>query len=341
MADKVISVENTEKAREFWHEVVNIFSDGGFNLLKFRSNDEVPLRKIADGQVQQFHKALVVSWDLKSVELLPLAGVDDILPKTLTKREVISLLSKIYDPSGLVSPVVTALKIIVQELWKEKVVWDEEVNHEFRSQVWEALKGFSGGNHLGINRWLGVTPSLQEYTGGSLHVFTDASSRAHAAAAYLRVTDAEKKARLLNSLRKEYKELLKIDAEFLWSDSSVALAWINQGPRVFGVFVANRVEEITAVGGVWSWVPTDENPADLPTRGTTVSQLSVRKIWWNSPYWFNGPETEWPKQSRNDINVTTRMMAITDSPKPEYLKDIVDPQRTSKFLPTLRSIGWI
>ena len=29
------------------------------------------------------------------------------------------------------------------------------------------------------------------------------------------------------------------------------------------MFVANRVEEITAVGGVWSWVTTDENPADL------------------------------------------------------------------------------
>ena len=161
----------------------------------------------------------------------------------------------------------------------------------------------------------------------SLHVFTDASSRAYAAAAYLRVTDAEEKAtvnlaaskcappngetiprlgallgaQLLNSLSKEYKDFLKNAAEFLWSDSSVALAWINQGPRVGGVFVANRVEEITAVGGVWSWVPTDENPADLPTRGTTVSQLSVRKIWWNGPYWLNGPETEWTKQPRNDL----------------------------------------
>lgn len=31
------------------------------------------------------------------------------------------------------------------------------------------------------------------------------------------------------------------------------------------MFVASLVEEITAVGGVWLWVPTDENPADLPT----------------------------------------------------------------------------
>ena len=40
------SVENTEKAREFWHEAVNIFKDGGFNLRKFRSNDEVLLHEM-------------------------------------------------------------------------------------------------------------------------------------------------------------------------------------------------------------------------------------------------------------------------------------------------------
>jgi len=56
MDDPVNSVENTEKAGEFWHEAVNIFKDGGFNLRKFRSNDEILLREIADGQVQQFQK---------------------------------------------------------------------------------------------------------------------------------------------------------------------------------------------------------------------------------------------------------------------------------------------
>ena len=75
-------------------------------------------------------------------------------------------------------PIVTPLKIIVQDLWKEKVGWDEEVNQEFRNRVGEVLKGFSGGHHLRINRWFGVAPTLQEYTRLSLHVFTDASSRA-------------------------------------------------------------------------------------------------------------------------------------------------------------------
>ena len=140
----------------------------------------------------------------------------------------------------------------------------------------------------------------------SLHVFTDSLSRAYAAATYLRIEDAEGKVtanivaskcrlvppsgdripglellgallgtRLLNSLRQEYHGILKSDDEFLWTDSSVALTWINEGSRVGGVFVANRVEEIATVDGVWSWVPTNENLADLPARGTTVAQSIV------------------------------------------------------------------
>ena len=57
---------------------------------RFRSNDEVLLREIADDPVHRFYKVLGVSWDLKSHELLLLAGVDDIMSKTLTKREVLS-----------------------------------------------------------------------------------------------------------------------------------------------------------------------------------------------------------------------------------------------------------
>ena len=105
--------------------------------------------------MQQLHKVLGVRWDLKSDELLPLVDLEDMVPKKLTKQEVLSCLSKIYDPYGLVSPAVTPLKIIVQDCWKETFGWDEEVNPDLRRRVEEVLKGFSGGNHLRVNRWFG------------------------------------------------------------------------------------------------------------------------------------------------------------------------------------------
>ena len=170
--------------------------------------------------------------------------------ETHEERSIISCLSKIYNPCELVSPVITPLKIIVQDCWIEKLGWNEEVNVHLRSRVEEVLKGFSGGNHLRVNRWLGITPSQQKDTRVSLHVFTR----------YLRKADVKGKvtvnlvaskcqpappdgdtipclellgallgAQLLNSLRLDFNGMLKVDDEFLWTDSSVALAWINQG----------------------------------------------------------------------------------------------------------------
>jgi len=187
--DPVNSMENTEEAREFWHEAVHIFKDGGFNLRKFRSNDQNLLHEFSDSQVQQLHKVLGVSWDLKSDEVLPLVDLEVMVPKKLMKREVLSCLSKIYDPCGLVNPAVTPLKIIVQDCWKEKLGWDEEVNPDLQRRVEEVLKGLSGGNHLRVNRWLGITPSQCKNTKLSLHVFCDTSSKAYAAAAYIHVID--------------------------------------------------------------------------------------------------------------------------------------------------------
>ena len=48
---KLRIVQVLSDVMEFWHEAVNIFTDGSFNLQKFRSNDENRLREIADGQV--------------------------------------------------------------------------------------------------------------------------------------------------------------------------------------------------------------------------------------------------------------------------------------------------
>jgi len=64
-----------------------------------------------------------------------------------------------------------------------------KVNPDLRRHVEEVLKGLSGGNHLRVNQWLGITPFQCKDTKLSLHVLCDASSRAYAAAAYIRVAD--------------------------------------------------------------------------------------------------------------------------------------------------------
>ena len=42
-----------------------------------------------------------------------------------TKRNVVSLICQIYDPLGFLSPITVAFKILIQEVCKLKVAWDQ------------------------------------------------------------------------------------------------------------------------------------------------------------------------------------------------------------------------
>ncbi|KAK9754305.1 Pao retrotransposon peptidase [Popillia japonica] len=57
----------------------------------------------------------------------------------VTKRYILSTISKLFDPLGLVSPVVTTAKLIMQRLWELQVSWDEPVNTEILS-AWTNFK---------------------------------------------------------------------------------------------------------------------------------------------------------------------------------------------------------
>ena len=69
-----------------------------------------------------------------------------------------------------------------------------------------------------------------------------------------------------------------------WLDSAVALHWINGGGE-YKQFVANRIQKIKTNSRIqWRHVPTDQNPADLGSRGGPVEN---KKRWWNGPEWLN------------------------------------------------------
>ena len=69
------------------------------------------------------------------------------------------------------------------------------------------------------------------------------------------------------------------------------------GGRDFRSFVANRVGEkqMSTEPSQWQHVPTDQNPADLCTRGATPSELSECSLWWNEPKWVLEDKSKYPK----------------------------------------------
>ena len=58
-------------------------------------------------------------------------------------------MSKVYDPLGLVSPVIISFKILFQELCRCKVEWDETLPEVLRSK-WELLLEGLRAAHLRV-----------------------------------------------------------------------------------------------------------------------------------------------------------------------------------------------
>ena len=94
------------------------------------------INKAARGE----QKVLGVIWDMglddfvidvKSV----ISAADQIEP---TKHNVISLVSRIYDPLGLISPVIVRFKVLFQELCQAKLDWDEPFTESLKER-WKLL----------------------------------------------------------------------------------------------------------------------------------------------------------------------------------------------------------
>ncbi|UYV68449.1 hypothetical protein LAZ67_5004357 [Cordylochernes scorpioides] len=87
----------------------------------------------------------------------------------------------------------------------------------------------------------------------------------------------------------------------LWTDSTTALAWIKRDMN-WSVFVAGRVKKIRQNSSITDWrhVPGKENPADIPSRGASISQLITTR-WWEGPVWPKKDEQFWTQSEKESI----------------------------------------
>ena len=197
-----------------------------------------------------------------------------------------------------------------------KVSWDQSLPAEFADQARKILKEL-----LKINLEF---PRYVILSNAELHVFSDASAKAYGAVAYvlccnssnllvskqriapcnkhtLTIPKLELTAVLLGArLSRHLCELFAFSKVHLWTDSSVAISWIQSRKDIKDVYVSHRVFEIRNLVSNYQialhHVPTKDNPADLLSRGCNVSQLS------NNQLWFHGPIPLMINPISNEIN---------------------------------------
>ncbi|GFW22028.1 integrase catalytic domain-containing protein [Trichonephila clavipes] len=232
------------------------------------------------------------------------------LKDSYTKRCVLSTIARLFDPLGLLGPVVARAKIFMQSLWSLKIDWIDELPSE-RAKEWHRfLEDFNSVRSICIGRCI-VHPQA---TRVELHGFADASEKCYGAVIYCRsqspdgattvklVTSKSRVAPvksvtmprlelcaavLLAKLMKRVETALQMKTPpvYLWSDSTIVLAWIQKEPNLLKTFVANRVATIQHLINAEQWhhVSSEQNPADLVSRGLDPSSLLNNSLWWNGP----------------------------------------------------------
>ena len=99
---------------------------------------------------------------------------------TITKREILKCISQLFDPLGYMLPVTIRSRMLLQEVWRTRVSWDDRLSVEF-VDLWEDLfLDLQECYNISIPRQLYFDPNNV-----SLHLFSDASNKAYGCAAYV------------------------------------------------------------------------------------------------------------------------------------------------------------
>ena len=329
--DNVISGSDRETdIISYYQESRSIMNAANFNLRSWASNS--PQLRERTEQDQTADTSTVVN--ILGLRWHPVQDTLALAPKEMappschptSKRDVLQLASKTYDPLGFISPVTVKAKLFIQELWQRKLEWDEPLPTELEAKWDDIAQDIQEASKLVLPRrfFSQVQSKTQPIC---LHVFADASPKAYGAVAYLSTGDQSSlvmsKSRVapLKKLTLPQLELMAASictrlAHFaaealksrfpnltvhLWSDSEIVLHWLHSS-KPLKQFVANRTKEIKALFpvAVWNHCPTHENPADLLTRGITTTQLHTSSLWQRGPQWLPLAE-QWPSWNPSKI----------------------------------------
>ena len=315
-------------------------------------------------------------WDKSSDMLKPKLPIMTI-SEPITKRIILSLISQLWDPLGIFSPIGLKLRLLMQSLWAHKLSWDEQVDNETKSTFLCLLKEVKTLQQFQITRGLRPAEALNE---AELHGFCDGGELAYGAVIWLRwqttngiflrfvvaksfVAPVKRKsiprlellsALVLARLVSSVKMIVNFSKVCLWSDSATVLHWLNMSHTNFKPFVSSRIQEIKELlidtPDCFRYIKSSMNPADSLTKPISVSKFFR---WHEGPNFLMSSEPDWlnnfsVQPSTDDVHHTTQtelrkpsnnIYHLTEFNLIDFEEDLL--RRLSSWKKLVRVVAWL
>lgn len=326
--DCLLSCHTIDEALNTQQQLINLTKSAGLTLTKWCSNRK-ELLQITDDSTTSLDvpehsvSTLGMKWNAQR-DVFHYEFSTDELPAT-TKRQVFSVIARLFDPEGFLGPLVVRGKIFMQSLWQLGLSWDDQLPPDLLS-TWETyLEDLKNISIIEIPRWASTVKSP---TSEELHMFCDSSQTAYGAVLYYVTADenhrsshliyAKSRVAPLASLSiprlellsavlgaqimDKFRTILNITSCFYWTDSMVVYHQIRSSQNKFDSFVVHKIGLIHTLSQREDWhhVPGILNPADIISRGSTVQNLHSSSLWWHGPSFLLQPTSEWPQPNSTE-----------------------------------------
>lgn len=373
--DLVTGGNDLHSLMQLCNKISALLKQGCFPLHKWTFSHDVSHENYKDLNIGDNHlsKTLGLGWCTDSDEFYFTTKITH-SDTVVTKRIMLSTTAQVYDPLGLLAPVVIRAKSLLQRLWLQKLDWDDEVPDNIATTWHKFLSDLQHLRDIKIPRYI-ISGNYIE-----LHIFTDASQNAYGACAYVRschdncestrpmsvhLICAKSKlapiksvsiprlelcgaflgAKLYNKIKKSLR--LTFNKVYFWTDSTIVQGWLRMSPHLLKTFVQNRVVQINDLtcDTIWRHVKGTENPADIITRGATLDTLKYdnNNTWWCGPAFLREPRVMWPKPNNNELSSVDLPETKPDSINLHSIQvvPLFDFERFSSFIKLQRVCAYL
>ncbi|XP_011061839.1 PREDICTED: uncharacterized protein LOC105150443 [Acromyrmex echinatior] len=199
-----------------------------------------------------------------------------------TKREMLSAIGKLFDPLGLISPILTVTKILMQSLWEIKTGWDDPLPDSVLDKWKEFRNSLNNTHELYVPRLVVDVSKNCRY---SMFGFCDASEKAYSTCIYIRsVSESSEETTVIICAKARVTPLKKQSIPRLELCSALLLCkLINNVKHAIHI----EIDEIRAWSDSMVVLYWRRGVAHLISRGVSPVQLKDNSLWRNGPKWLS------------------------------------------------------